>query len=600
MLRKAAGHYGIGTTCTDYRELLDRHELDGAVVAVWHAAHFEVARAVLERGLHLLLEKPMVLRATHARELIRLAERRERQIIMSYPWQFIDMSLRARDVVAGGTLGPIHYVSNTFSSEPLYLYRGDDRAGDPEMAAAYPVVGPGDVYSDPERSGGGQGHLQITHSAALMFFLTGGRAAQVTAMMNHLDVTVDVADAIAVRMEDGCLATVGSTGGVTHAEGKLDLQLYGSEGWIDLDYIEGTGDDLPRRRHGRGAGLRPVRVRRAARLRLPRRRRLLPRPPAVGQPGRRHPGARPQPLARHLGLALGGAAGRRLPLRRARRPPGQHRLALRRQPRRKPVKIASIEAFPLEYPEPHYKGILRYITLAKVTADDGTAGWGECISQFPESALATATIIERGYAPLLVGADPLDVEAHWRTMTDRTWWYGPEGIAAFGLSAVDMALWDLKGKALGLPVSRLLGSQLHDEVPAMASIIFDMEDTAWTDDEFRWMRDQGYRIVKGGWGMRPEAVFGQDRAADLALVERIRTIIGDELELVVDTPGARDLWDVPDRHSAVSRPGAVPAEVDRAAAPALRPCRPRPPAGGGAAPRSAPARTSGTARATGA
>ena len=241
VLRKAADHYAIGTTYTDYRELLDGHELDGAVVAVWHAAHYEVARAVLERGLHLLLEKPMVLRAAHARELIRLAERRDRQIIMSYPWQFIDMSLRARDVVAGGSLGRIHYVSNTFSSEPLYLYRGDDRADDPSMAAAYPVVGPGDVYSDPERSGGGQGHLQITHSAALMFFLTGGRAAQVTAMMNHLDVAVDVADAIAVRMEDGCLATVGSTGGVTHAAGKLDLQLYGTEGWIDLDYIEGTG-----------------------------------------------------------------------------------------------------------------------------------------------------------------------------------------------------------------------------------------------------------------------------------------------------------------------------------------------------------------------
>ena len=241
VLRKAADHYGIGTIYTDYRELLDGHDLNGAVVAVWHAAHYEVARAVLERGLHLLLEKPMVLRATHARELIRLAERQNRQIIMSYPWQFIDLSARVREVVTAGSLGPIHYISNTFSSEPLYLYRGDDRADDPAMAGAYPVHGPGDVYSDPQRSGGGQGHLQITHSAALMFFLTGGRAAQVTAMMNHLDVAVDVADAIAVRMEDGCLATVGSTGGVTHGEGKLDLQLYGSEGWIDLDYIEGTG-----------------------------------------------------------------------------------------------------------------------------------------------------------------------------------------------------------------------------------------------------------------------------------------------------------------------------------------------------------------------
>ena len=74
-----------------------------------------------------------------------------------------------------------------------------------------------------------------------MFFLTGGRPAQVTAMMDQLDVGVDVADAIAVRMDDGCLATVGSTGSVTKGEGKLDLQIYGTEGWIDLDYIEGTG-----------------------------------------------------------------------------------------------------------------------------------------------------------------------------------------------------------------------------------------------------------------------------------------------------------------------------------------------------------------------
>ena len=78
VLRKAADHYGIGTTYTDYRELLDGHELDGAVVAVWHAAHYEVACAVLERGLHLLLEKPMVLRAAHARELIRLASNSRR------------------------------------------------------------------------------------------------------------------------------------------------------------------------------------------------------------------------------------------------------------------------------------------------------------------------------------------------------------------------------------------------------------------------------------------------------------------------------------------------------------------------------------------
>jgi L-alanine-DL-glutamate epimerase-like enolase superfamily enzyme len=209
------------------------------------------------------------------------------------------------------------------------------------------------------------------------------------------------------------------------------------------------------------------------------------------------------------------------------------------------MRIRSVQAFPLAYPEPHYKGIERYITLARVEAEDGLVGWGECISQFKEAALATKTIIERGYAPLLVGEEALDVERLWHKLQDRIWWYGPEGIAAFGVSAVDMALWDLKGKALGVPVCRLIGGQLRDRVPAMGSIIFDMEDLDWTLNEFRWMREQGYRIVKAGWGMRPEAVFGQDRQRDIDIVRRVREVIGDDLKLVVDTPGARGLWDVP-------------------------------------------------------
>jgi L-alanine-DL-glutamate epimerase-like enolase superfamily enzyme len=211
----------------------------------------------------------------------------------------------------------------------------------------------------------------------------------------------------------------------------------------------------------------------------------------------------------------------------------------------KTMRIRNVSAIPLEYPEPHYKGMLRYITLARIETDDGLVGWGECISQYPEAAIATQTIIERGLAPLLMGETPLDVERLWRAMVGRTWWYGQEGIAAFAVSALDMALWDLKGKALDLPVCRLLGGQLRDRVAVMGSIVFDMDDFDWTVREFEWMRDQGYRIVKAGWGMRPEAVFGQNRQRDLEIVRLVRDAIGDELDLVVDTPGARGLWDVP-------------------------------------------------------
>ncbi len=104
------------------------------------------------------------------------------------------------------------------------------------------------------------------------------------------------------------------------------------------------------------------------------------------------------------------------------------------------VTIKRITAHPLRYPEPHDHGAIRHVTLARVEADDGAVGWGECISQFPESCRAAKVIIEEGYAPLLVGMSPLEVEACWHRMHDRTWWYGPQGSAAFALSAVDMAL----------------------------------------------------------------------------------------------------------------------------------------------------------------
>lgn len=205
--------------------------------------------------------------------------------------------------------------------------------------------------------------------------------------------------------------------------------------------------------------------------------------------------------------------------------------------------VRRVDAFPLIAPEPHYRGALRCVTLARIEADDGTVGWGEAISQMREATLATKTLIDEGFAPLVVGQDPMNVEALWRSMCRHSYWYGVEGIAAFAISAIDNALWDLKGKLLGQPVAKLLGGQLRTEIPAMGSIIFDMDDLDWTLGEFAFMRDQGYRIVKAGWGMTLENVFGQDRTRDLLYLTEVRNAIGDDVSLVVDVPGAQRIWD---------------------------------------------------------
>ncbi len=214
------------------------------------------------------------------------------------------------------------------------------------------------------------------------------------------------------------------------------------------------------------------------------------------------------------------------------------------------MKIRQVTAHLLRYAEPHDHGAIRHVTLARVETEDGTVGWGECISQFPESCRAAQVIVEEGYAPLLIGKDAMEVEARWHDMTNRTWWYGPEGSAAFALSAVDMALWDIKGKLLGLPVCSLIGGRLRDRVTAMGSIHLDMENLDWTVDEFRFMADAGYPILKGGWGTHPDAVFGTDAARDLLLVRRIREAVGEEPNLVLDVLGGRVKWDL---HTAIER-----------------------------------------------
>lgn len=209
------------------------------------------------------------------------------------------------------------------------------------------------------------------------------------------------------------------------------------------------------------------------------------------------------------------------------------------------MNIRSVTAFPLQYPEPHDHGKLRYITLARVEATDGTVGWGECISQFPESAEAVKLVIEEGFAPLLVGENSTDIEHLRQKMLKRVWWYGPQGIAAFGISAVDMALWDLHGHLSGKSVSALLADKPRPRVSVMSSIHLDLENVDWTLREFAGFRDEGYTIVKGGWGKRPEAVFGKDRKRDTDLVRLIRETIGDRIDLVIDVLGAQVKWDLP-------------------------------------------------------
>jgi predicted dehydrogenase len=240
---RAAGHtYGVDRLYSDYRQMLDVEQPDGVIVAVNHVAHYEVAKHVLERKLGLLLEKPMVLRAQEARALKRLADENGVPFVIGYPWHFVPQNQQLRDIILSGRLGQIQLVSGLFASMVIEFLRGRPQAY--ASIFNYPVTGPTpSTYSEPGIAGGGQGHLQVTHSAALLFWLTGLKPVKVSAFMERFDLKVDLCDAITVRFDNNSFGTIASTGNIAAAQSgnlRLDFRIFGTEGYAMLDVLDGT------------------------------------------------------------------------------------------------------------------------------------------------------------------------------------------------------------------------------------------------------------------------------------------------------------------------------------------------------------------------
>jgi L-alanine-DL-glutamate epimerase-like enolase superfamily enzyme len=207
------------------------------------------------------------------------------------------------------------------------------------------------------------------------------------------------------------------------------------------------------------------------------------------------------------------------------------------------MKIASVEAIPVSYPEPNDFNALRHLCLCKITADDGQVGWGESITQFPEANFATKAIIE-GMAPNLIGRDPVHVEALWRQNKDQAWWYGyGGGMSSYAVAAIDIALWDLRGKALGASVLDLLGGPVHDRLPAVASCHAHYEEIpAMVEEAQEWL-STGMQGVKVGFGKRGSARLGYDHDRDVEYVRQMREGIGADKLLMIDC-GIAIKWDV--------------------------------------------------------
>ena len=184
--------------------------------------------------------------------------------------------------------------------------------------------------------------------------------------------------------------------------------------------------------------------------------------------------------------------------------------------------------------------------LVCVTDKDGRTGWGEGTTYWPEAAATTAVLVE-ALAPGLVVLDPIQNETVMQRLCEQTWWYGTEqaGIIAFALSAIDVALWDLKWKILGARVLDLLGGPAKTELPAIASSHATRAEIPAMAEEIAGWLATGLTGVKVGFGKLEEASLGFDHDRDVAFVNAVREEIGPEKRLMIDI-GVRKDWTMAD------------------------------------------------------
>ena len=170
-------------------------------------------------------------------------------------------------------------------------------------------------------------------------------------------------------------------------------------------------------------------------------------------------------------------------------------------------------------------------TLVAVYTDEGVIGWG---SAFTNDALVEGAlgILE----PLFLGEDPREPERVSEKLHANTFWLGRGGAMTHTISAIDIAMWDILGKATGQPVSRLLGGRYRDRVRPYASLL--MQAPGPLTEKLLSVREQGFRAFKIGWGP-----FGRkDNATDEQIVRAAREAVGPQALLMVDAGGSDAFW----------------------------------------------------------
>ncbi len=217
---------------TDFHRMIAKESLDAVLLVTPHTLHFPHAKAALQKGVHVLSEKPMVTSTDHARELVALAEDRGRLLAVAFQAPVSGEFGYVADLIRRGDLGRIELV-------------------DAHVAQRWKEFTKGTWRQDPKLSGGGQLYDSGAHMLNAMMWLVDSPVKRVFAMADFGGTKVDINATVSVLFENGTLGSVACLGNAT-MRGETGVTIYGTGGTVftgiwgeKLEHYDKAGDKVP-------------------------------------------------------------------------------------------------------------------------------------------------------------------------------------------------------------------------------------------------------------------------------------------------------------------------------------------------------------------
>jgi predicted dehydrogenase len=229
-LERVRSHFGFAFASQDYRDVLARKP-QAVIVASPHALHYVHARDALEAGAHVLCEKPMTLDPAEAWDLAARAERLGRHLLVANGFNYLPRLDTVRRWLLNGEIGAIEQVNCQFTSATRAVFSGDVGFQRWQNSFFRPARS---TWQDPQ-GGGGFAYGQLSHSAALMFWITGLSAVEVSARSFPHE-GIDLHDAAVIGFDNGAIGSLFGGAGVPEGgRARLRLSVAGTKGIVDLD-----------------------------------------------------------------------------------------------------------------------------------------------------------------------------------------------------------------------------------------------------------------------------------------------------------------------------------------------------------------------------